>query len=116
MRVRPGTGALKPWPSGPRGWARWARVRGSLGLTFCSRKPRSSERAQSRKDSEQVRMTTMSNSSRKLLSPARARGAGSRVTQGLGGWGSGQAGLETPRAMWSADAGGRGQNSWSELV
>lgn len=36
--------------------------------SFCSRKPRSSERAHNRKDRAQVRMTTMSNTSRKLLS------------------------------------------------
>lgn len=45
-----------------------------VALTFCSRKPRSRERAQSRKEREQVRITTTSNRSRKLLSPV-GRGA-----------------------------------------
>lgn len=57
-------------------WVRlvWAHV--PLGwLTFCSRKPRSKERAHSRKEREHVRITTTSNRSRKLLSPV-GRGLG----------------------------------------
>lgn len=46
-----------------------------MALTFCSRKPRSRERAHSRKEKEQVRITTTSNRSRKLLSPV-GRGLG----------------------------------------
>lgn len=66
MRAGLGRGYSPPWqPQGFQGWARLGVV-----LTFCRRKPRSSERAQSRKEKAQVRITTTSNRSRKLLSPA----------------------------------------------
>lgn len=61
-----------------------------VALTFCSRKPRSRDRAHNRKEKEQVRITTTSKRSRKLLSPV---GRGSWVGLGwlgaLGGQGWG---------------------------
>lgn len=72
MRPSPGMGASShPQPLGPQSWAKAGLGTCDIGvaLTFCSRKPRSRERAHSRKEKEQVRITTTSNRSRKLLSP-----------------------------------------------
>lgn len=89
-----------PRPSWPQSWARLGAA-----LTFCSRKPRSSERAHSRKERAQVRMTTTSNRSRKLLSPVGrwprvrpAQGQGqARGLQGCEGLGSGLMGYSESR-------------------
>lgn len=89
-----------PRPSWPQSWARLGAA-----LTFCSRKPRSSERAHSRKERAQVRMTTTSNRSRKLLSPVGrwprvrpAQGQGqARGLQGFEGLGSGLMGYSESR-------------------
>lgn len=67
MRTCPGTGASHTAPE--PGKATLGTGDTAVALTFCSRKPRSRERAHSRKEKEQVRITTTSNRSRKLLSP-----------------------------------------------
>lgn len=68
-----------------------------MALTFCSRKPRSRERAHSRKEREQVRITTTSNRSRKLLSPV---GNGPWVEVGwLGAFGGQGCSWARPRGL-----------------
>lgn len=95
VRASPGTGALCHPPAlvAPElGNAGLGTRDTRVALTFCSRKPRSRERAQSRKEREQVRITTTSNRSRKLLSPVgRGPWVGLGWLQGLRGQGWGWA-------------------------
>lgn len=100
MRAGLGRGGSPPWrPQGSQSW-----VRLGVALTFCRRKPRSSERAHSRKEKAQVRITTTSNRSRKLLSPVgRGPKAGQRMRRlgqapGLGG--GFRAGQWVHRFLW----------------
>ena len=127
MRAGLGRGGSPPWR--PQGSQSWARL--GLALTFCSRKPRSSERAHSRKEKAQVRITTTSNRSRKLLSPAgrgQARGAsgllwaGQRahrflwVSQEVGPCWSGAWGSEGDSEPLGSTGSGLGGSPWPKTL